>query len=238
MYGKLFASMYDGTLYGNWKALVTFQQMIILADRTGIVDMTPQAMAARTSIPLKIIQEGLAVLEAPDEFSRSPEAAGRRIERLDATRPWGWRIVNYLHYRELASADEKRAKDRERIAKKRRKATPSDMSQTVADVAHADADADAYTPLPPKRKTRKPERIPFPEDFTLTADLASYATERLPGVDASALFESFRSKSLAKGWRYVDWRHAFQEFVRNSAPKSGHFAAGQYPKAAGGTVWE
>ena len=39
MYAKLFAQMYDGTIVMvGWKAMVTFQQLIILADQDGIVE--------------------------------------------------------------------------------------------------------------------------------------------------------------------------------------------------------
>ena len=46
MYGKLFASMFDGSLRATapWQALVTFQQLIILCDREGVVDMTTTAI--------------------------------------------------------------------------------------------------------------------------------------------------------------------------------------------------
>lgn len=154
MYGKIFESMYEGTLYGHWQAIVTFQQMIVFSGPDGVVDMTPQAIAARTSIPLEIIHAGIRILEEPDPYSRSPEEEGRRIVLLDPPRPWGWRIVNHAYYRDLASREDKRRADRERIAGKR--ATSRDMSQgvaggrgespgveNVADVADADADADA-----------------------------------------------------------------------------------------------
>ena len=110
MYGKVFASMYDGTLAtrGPWQALVTFQQFIVLADRTGIVDMTAEAIARRTTIPLEIIKIGIAALEQPDSESRSSELDGRRIARLSDDRPWGWQIVNYEKYRKIRSADDRR----------------------------------------------------------------------------------------------------------------------------------
>ena len=95
MYAKIFEQMYDGSLYGDWKALVTFQQMIVLANMDGVVDMTPQALAARTGIPLDIIMNGLETLEKADRFSRTPDRDGRRIERLDSHRPWGWQLINY-----------------------------------------------------------------------------------------------------------------------------------------------
>lgn len=151
MYGKLFASIYDGSMYGHWQALVTFQQMICLANRDGVVDMTPAALSARTSIPLDIIQTGIAHLQLPDPESRSPECDGRRIETIDSHRSWGWRIVNYDHYRKLASMEDKLLADRERIAKKREdeKAAPvadvatcRNLSQPVANVAHAEVEVE------------------------------------------------------------------------------------------------
>lgn len=114
MYGKIFTSIYDGTLYGHWQALVTFQQMIVLCDLDGVVDMTPHALAARTSIPLKVIEAGIGFLEQPDPYSRSEGCDGRRIERLDEHRPWGWRIVNHGHYRDLTDSETLRAQNRER----------------------------------------------------------------------------------------------------------------------------
>lgn len=95
MYGKIFESMYKGTLYGNWEAIVTFQQLIVLADKDGVIDMTPPAIAAMTSIPLDIIKKGIEFLMAPDEYSRTTGEDGKRIVLLDDHRPWGWRIVNF-----------------------------------------------------------------------------------------------------------------------------------------------
>lgn len=188
-------------------------------------------------------EAGLSALErlgSAEAESRSSDFGGRRLVRVDG----GYIVLNFMKYRDRDYTGAERAK---RYRERKRggvnvAASRVTLAASRRDITQAEAEAEAEelnkTPLPPKRRTRKPEKSPFPEDFTLTADLASYATERLPGVEASALFESFRSKSLAKGWRYVDWRHAFQEFVRNSAPKSGHFAAGQYPKAIAGQVWE
>ena len=44
MYGKVFDSMYEGTLYGHWQSIVTLQQMLVLCNSEGVVDMTPQAI--------------------------------------------------------------------------------------------------------------------------------------------------------------------------------------------------
>ncbi len=88
MYGKIFESMYDGTLSADWKAMIVFQQFIVLADSEGIVDYTPPALSRRTGIPLEIIEHGIEKLQKPDPYSRSSEFNGKRIALLDDHRPW------------------------------------------------------------------------------------------------------------------------------------------------------
>ena len=114
MYGKLFESMFDGTLAADWKALVTFQQLIILADKEGFIDITPAALSRRTGIPVDILEHGIEQLEEADKDSRSDSSDGRRIVRLDDHRPWGWQIVNYERYRNLANMEERREQNRAR----------------------------------------------------------------------------------------------------------------------------
>jgi hypothetical protein len=166
MYGKIFESMYKGTLYGQWEAIVTFQQLIVLCDKDGLVDMTPPAIAATTSIPLDIIQKGIEALQQPDPYSRSPAQDGRRIVLADPARPWGWTIVNYDYYKNLASREDKKEKDRLRMAENRNQinhvADSREQSQTVADVAHVNvnintdvnADRERGADKPPTRSNR------------------------------------------------------------------------------------
>lgn len=130
IYGKIFDSIYDGTLRANWQGLITFQQLIILADKDGIIDMTPHALHGRTGIPLEIIEAGLDHLSKPDPYSRSNTEEGRRIVLIDDHRPWGWRLVNHAYYNKLRSAEEKRIADRERMSEKREK---SKVSRIVAE---------------------------------------------------------------------------------------------------------
>ena len=87
MYGKIFDSMYDSTISANWQGMVTFQQLIVLSDSDGVIDMTPPAISRRTGIPLDIIEVGIEYLESPDVYSRNPNEDGKRIIRLDEHRP-------------------------------------------------------------------------------------------------------------------------------------------------------
>jgi hypothetical protein len=138
MYGKIFDSMYAGTLYGKWEAIITLQQMIVLCDADGIVDMTVEGLAGRTSIPVDILKKGIEVLSKPDPQSRTPGADGRRIELIDEHRPWGWHIVNHSKYRNLRDADTIRAQTRERVAKHR--ARNADVTRGNASKRHTNTD--------------------------------------------------------------------------------------------------
>lgn len=129
------------------------QQFIVLASPDGVVDMTPQAIAARTSIPLDILIKGIKILSEPDPYTRTPGEEGRRIVLMDDHRPWGWRLVNHGKYRALRDMEQKREADRERIADKRKKNKDVAIaSHDVANVAHTDSDthsdSDTDTELP------------------------------------------------------------------------------------------
>ena len=143
LFAKIFRQIYDSTLADDWQALVTFQQLLVLCDWHGVVDMTPQAIHRLTNIPQDIIDQGLQKLVAPDPQSRSRKLNGQRLELIDSERSWGWRIVNYAYYRDLASVEDKRQKDKERIARKRKEnKNVALVSQPVANVAHIDLDLD------------------------------------------------------------------------------------------------
>lgn len=119
MYGKVFESMYSGSLYGQWEAIVTMQQLIVLADADGVIDMTPPAITGKTSIPLEIIEKGIKILSAPDPYTRTPGSDGVRIQLLDPQRSWGWFLVNHEKYKMLRTSSDRREYMREYMAKRR-----------------------------------------------------------------------------------------------------------------------
>jgi hypothetical protein len=192
--------MYDGTLYGQWEALVTFQQMIVLCDADGMVDMTPPAIAARTSIPLEIITKGLSILESPDPYSRTPSQEGRRIELIDAHRPWGWHIVNHHKYQHMQDSDTIRAQTRERVRKHReQKALERNGNGSVTDgnaqKRHTDTDTDTDVN---QNTLSKPAVSPCPH-----LEIISAYHRLLPaGRQINAkLWNGTRAKHLQARWR-------------------------------------
>lgn len=202
MYAKLFRSIYSGSLAtrGPWEALVTFQQMLILADRTGAVDMTAEYIAKESTIPIEVITKGLAELEKPDVDSRRPEEQGKRITRLDPARPWGWQITNYEYYRNLKRAEGRREYDREYKAKKREEARlRAALAEGKAPSANATFSAPDWIPIEPWRgwiEMRNKSKKTRPTQRALTLAVKKLETLKAEGHDLSAILD----QSTMNGW--------------------------------------
>lgn len=154
MYGKLFESIYQGTLRGDSNGLLVFTNLIAHSDKEGHVDVHPRAIADEIGIPIEAVRETLLRLEEPDPESRSPEEEGRRIVRLDVHRAWGWRIVNYGKYRAIRNEEDRREQNRNSQAAYRNRNKPPSAENKQASAkrqrasavsAHTDTDTEADT---------------------------------------------------------------------------------------------
>jgi len=121
MFAKIFAQIFDSSLAEDWQTRHVFEDLLKLCDQNGVVDMTHEAIARRTNVPLEIIKHGITELEKPDTRSRNPANEGRRLVRLDEHRDWGWYVTNYAHYRQIASEDQRREKTLARVQRHREK---------------------------------------------------------------------------------------------------------------------
>ena len=151
MYAKLFTSIYQGTLRGNSHGLLVFTNLLAHADKEGVSDIHPRAIAEEVGLSVQQVQAALDELEAPDSESRSPENEGRRIVRVDEHRAWGWVVVNYLKYRAIRSEDDRREQNRisqanwrARNADSKQSKPPSaGVSRDKPPSAHTEADGEA-----------------------------------------------------------------------------------------------
>lgn len=89
--------------------------LLVLADKDGVIDQTPESIARVTNIPLERILWAITELSKPDPRSRNPDGHGIRLQKLDDHRDWGWAIVNFDLYHKMASEDQRREKTRERV---------------------------------------------------------------------------------------------------------------------------
>ena len=121
LYSRVFLQILDSSLANDWKARYVFEDFLKLANEDGVVDMTREAIARRTNVPLELVAHGIGILESPDTGSRDPRDGGRRLVRLDDHRDWGWRIVNWNRYDAIRSNVEHRAAKAREMARYRAK---------------------------------------------------------------------------------------------------------------------
>lgn len=229
MYAKIFAQIYDGTLCTNgpWEALVTFQQLLILADQHGVVDLTASAIARRTTIPLAIIEKGIAALLLPDPESRTPTEDGKRILPLSQDRSWGWRVVNYKHYRELKREEDRREYHRAYWRAKRSpsaiQSTPetqqglnrTQLPQPNQPIAEAEANAEALNTYVHQAAPDRTPDCPHQQIIDLFH-------KKLPSAIKVRLWTEARARSLRARWnedpkrQNIDWWSALFDYVSKS----------------------
>lgn len=155
MYGKIFASLYQGTLRGRSNEILVFTNMLAHAARDGSVDKHWRAISEETGLSIDEVKEAIDTLEAPDPESRSPEEEGRRLVRLDEHRAWGWRIVNHSKYRAIRSEEDRAEQNRLAQARwrERNKSKPASAEgktdkpmQKQRQEAETDAKAETLSP--------------------------------------------------------------------------------------------
>lgn len=209
--------MYDGTLArrGPWEALVTFQQLIVLANKRGEVDITADAIARRTTIPLAIIEKGIKHLLKTDPESRTPALQGRRIVPLSPERKWGWRIVNYEHYNRIRSEEERTEYHRQYYHSKRKNV---ETQHSTADLRVSTDSTAVAVPVPVPIKKKKPQAIPLPADFKISDAVKTWAVEK-GHSNLDQYLEFFKGRMSANGKTYVDWDQALMNCIREDWPK-------------------
>lgn len=123
---KLFQDILQSTIWQeDAETRLIWLTILLLADREGLVRATAPGIAHEARVPLPRVIETLARLEGPDEYSRTPDNEGRRLQRV----PGGYLVLNYPKYRERRDSDERRAQwaaaSRRYRERKKEKAEPA-----------------------------------------------------------------------------------------------------------------
>ena len=149
MFAKVFTQIFDSSIAEDYMVRLVFMDMLVLCDRDGIVDMTPEAISRRTNVPFDAVTRAIDKLSRPDPRSRSHLEDGARIVLLDSHRNWGWQVVNYHHYRSIMDDESRRQyfRDKKRqyreLSKTVKDKVPlSKMSTQVEVEAEVDVEAD------------------------------------------------------------------------------------------------
>lgn len=148
-YTPLFESLSTGTLCGKWPDIGLWPIVLSLADRYGLVDVTPTYISHITGLGVDDVVACMKRFIEPDPYSRSSEEHGARLVLHDPeNRDWGWRIVNHSKYREKArksSFDAARSADGRNANRMagRRTETREDPRRPAETRAHPPSDSDS-----------------------------------------------------------------------------------------------
>ncbi len=221
MYGKVFQSIFTGSLYGQYEATVVMMACIVLSDRDGVLDYTPEALAGATGYPVDVVKEGLRQLQEPDPNSRSEEYEGRRVVPLEEGKQNGWIVVNKAKYRDTRDLEDVRDQTRERVKrhreKKRGNADVTRCSATVTPVTLGNAiqmkiqDTDEE-----KRERKHAAKRRLPSDWEPTETLIGWARGKHPTVDLSKETEKFKDHWEAKGEVRASWDATWRNWIRRA----------------------
>jgi hypothetical protein len=198
VFAKIFSQIYDSSIVENVELRFTFMDMLVLSDCNGVVDMTHEAIARRTNRPVELIRQTIITLEQPDDKSRTPDFRGARIKRLDDHRDWGWVILNYERFRQIASEEQRRQKTLARVHKHRGKTKRNAMKRSVTngnDSPSASASASASEKELAKVKPTQAEM----EEFCVTLGL--------PTSDGETMFHKWQGNGWSNGGKPIkDWK--------------------------------
>lgn len=219
MYGKIFASLYQGTLRGRAHEILVFTNMIATADRDGTVDKHPKAIAEEVGLTLEQTQQAIQVLEEPDHESRSPESDGRRIVRVSDTRTWGWVIVNHAKYREIRNNEDRREQNR-RAQERFRHKKSSLVSHDKPEKANAEAESDAKADT---EGSKKPVAASAEVQPPTIEEAISYAQNGASTPIKTEIVEQWHLDRAKVGWMVCkagdqypmkDWRSDLRSYAQ------------------------
>lgn len=113
-YAKLFHSIVHSTIWREEDHIrLVWITMLAIADKNGFVEASIPGLADVSRVTLDECKEALDRLASPDEFSRSQDYEGRRIESMDG----GWLLLNYTKYR--GAIMEEKIREQNRIRQQR-----------------------------------------------------------------------------------------------------------------------
>ena len=147
MYGKWFASAYEGSMFGAGADMFAVWAYIISRTQKGVVEFNADVAAAVIGMEKHQCENVIQKLCEPDTKSRNKDCEGRRLVHLSG---FTYHVVNAEHYRSIRNEDDRRAynsqKQRESRARKKAildKINVIKMSLTVNDISAVSAQAEA-----------------------------------------------------------------------------------------------
>ena len=163
-YTKLFNSIITSTIWTeDDKTRIMWITMLAMSDKNGEVHASIPGLARVSGMTIEDAEKSINRLLSPDAYSRTPDNEGRRIAVISG----GWELLNHAKYRLMASKEDEKAANAERVRRHRARnghVTVCNGSVMVGngvltvgrDIAEAEADTKAdkvkNNPNPPNKE--------------------------------------------------------------------------------------
>jgi len=157
-YTKLFNSIITSTIWTeDDKTRIMWITMLAMADKNGEVHASIPGMARVSGMAVSDAEKAMDKLLSPDPYSRTPDNDGRRIMPIDG----GWELLNHAKYRAMASKEDAKTANAERVRRHRERKNALECNENVTvcngnvtlcngdvtvdrDIAEAEADTEAF----------------------------------------------------------------------------------------------
>lgn len=211
-YTPVFDTVFQGSLCGRYPDTAAWLFLLALADKNGVVDMTPQYISSVTGMPVTELLGCIERFLEPDPYSRSSASQGRRLELIDPDRQWGWRIVNHGKYREKARLQSKNARE---VAEGKNKARMKDRRRPPETAPDPPSNANANAGPPGGgQRARASRRVPA--DFVVDDRLRDWNREKLGLPDSVIEYETEKFRDHEFKTARKDWRGTWRNWMRRA----------------------
>lgn len=154
MFGKCFASMYDGSMMGKGaEVFAVWNYIIANAEAEGFLEINPKIAGFKIGMTTEAVERVINGFLQPDPNSRSKVQEGRKLEKHGE---YLYRMVNHKYYHDLRSYENRREQNRQAQAVWR--AGKSDKPLTAIQQAALDAKQERARIREIKKRTKAAER--------------------------------------------------------------------------------
>ena len=228
MYGKIFESLYDGSMVGAGPTVfAVWGYCIAKADRGGVVNLNPVLLAPIIGTSMVDIERAIEYLERPDPNSKNPDHEGRRLLNMSG---FAYFVVSHAVYRRMNNGEDRREYMREYMRRRRcdepvnslqslQKLTTVNPVSASASGSVSEEDGVKGKGKPPKHEAAIPDCLAtvdgFAEAFAAWVEFRTAkrakATERVKATILKRLSErpeqavAALDTCMAAGWTDVRW---------------------------------
>lgn len=118
-YTKLMSSIVKSSIWDEDDATVrVWIGLLALSDAVGFIEGSPTGIARIVNVPMDKFAEAIRKFTSPDPMSKTKDFDGRRIEVMDS----GYKIINYIKYREMYQHKGKTPAERQKEYRERKAA--------------------------------------------------------------------------------------------------------------------